>query len=136
MLRVPYRSPDPYLTDPCPRLQNASIAPIRFCKRTTPNHDKKQKHHHTVIYPRRTTTLSSTFAGSNQFCVNAIASLSYNRVCPQKSCGNSAQDRSVFGSEYFLNDRRIDGPEIQKRTYFLNDVRCGATIGSSMMSAG
>jgi hypothetical protein len=39
---------------------------------------QKQKHHHTVIDPRRSTTLtaSSTFAGSDQFCVNAIASLS------------------------------------------------------------
>jgi hypothetical protein len=46
---------------------------------------KKQKHRHTVIDPRRATTLtaSSTFAGSNQVCVNAIASLSYSRVRPR-----------------------------------------------------
>jgi hypothetical protein len=46
---------------------------------------QKQKHRHTVIGPRRATTLtaSSTFAETNQFCVNAIASLSYNRVRPR-----------------------------------------------------
>jgi hypothetical protein len=46
---------------------------------------QKQKHRHTVIDPRRATTLtaSSTFPGSDQFCVNAIASLSYNRVRPR-----------------------------------------------------
>jgi hypothetical protein len=50
-------------------------------KNATPNHSKK-KHRRTVIDPRRATTLtaSSTFAGSDQFCVNAIASLPYNRV--------------------------------------------------------
>jgi len=53
-------------------------------KNATPNHGKT-KESHTVIDPRRATTLtaSSTFAGSNQFCVNAIASLSYNRVRPR-----------------------------------------------------
>jgi hypothetical protein len=46
---------------------------------------QKQEHRHTVIDPHRATTLtaSSTFAGSNQVCVNAIASLSYNRVRPR-----------------------------------------------------
>jgi hypothetical protein len=46
---------------------------------------QKQKHRHTVIDPRRATTptASSIFAGSNQVCVNAIASLSYNKVRPR-----------------------------------------------------
>jgi hypothetical protein len=46
---------------------------------------QKQKQRQTVIDPRRASTLtaSSTFPGSDQFCVSAIASLSYNRVRPR-----------------------------------------------------
>jgi hypothetical protein len=93
----------------------AMIATIQFCEKTQRRTTAKTEapHRHD---PRRATTLtaSSTFAGSNQMCVNAIASLSYNRGRPRASCGSSVQDRSVFGAEYFLADRRIGGPEIQK----------------------
>jgi hypothetical protein len=46
---------------------------------------QKQKHRYAVVDPRRATTLtaSSAFAGSDQFCVNALASLSYSRVRPR-----------------------------------------------------
>jgi hypothetical protein len=83
ILRVPNRSPGPFLTDPMPpgfemRASRQSGSAKKAQRRTT----AKTKHRHTVIDPRRATTLtaSSTFAGSNQVCVNAIASLSYNRV--------------------------------------------------------
>jgi hypothetical protein len=79
MLRVPYRSPCPFWPTPCPGLRNASIAPIQFFKKPDAEPRQKQKHRHTVIDPRRATapTASSSF-GIHQFCVNAIASLSYN----------------------------------------------------------
>jgi hypothetical protein len=63
IFRVPYRLPGPILTDPMPPARHASIAPIRFCKKTQRRTTAKQKHRHTVIDPRRATplTASSTF---------------------------------------------------------------------------
>jgi hypothetical protein len=64
--------------------------------------------------PRDHSDASSTFAGAYQFYVNAIASVPYNRLRPHTYRGHSVEDRNVFGVEYFLTDRRIGGPEIQK----------------------
>ena len=88
---------------------------------------QKQRHRHTVIDRRRATTLtaSSTF-GINQFYVNAIASLSYNRVCPQTSCCYSIEDRSVFEAQYLLTDRRIgDSRDSKKNILFKRDPMRG-----------
>jgi hypothetical protein len=81
---------------------------------------QKQKHRHTVIDPRRATNLtaSSTFAGSDQFCVNAIAFFSYNRVLRRAYCVVSAQDRSFLAAELFRVDRRLCGSAIQKEHIF------------------
>jgi hypothetical protein len=140
ILRVPYRSPSPFLTDPMPPgfEMRASCQSDSAKKAARPNHGKNKSIATPSLIPSRATTrtASSTFAGSDQFYVNAIAYLSYNRVRPRTSCGNSVRDRSVVEPGYFLTDRRISGPEIQKRTYCLNDIRCGATIGSSLISAG
>ena len=137
----PGRGCSPCAPDCTGRLTVGMMSDLPMGKRGWPRRSRrtaaKQSIATSSLIPRRASTLtaSSTFAGSDQFCVNAIASLSYNRVRPRTSCGNSAQYRSVFGAKYFLNDRRIGGREIQKRTYCLNDIRCGATIGSSVISA-
>jgi hypothetical protein len=84
ILQVSYRPRGPFLINSMPRPRNASIAPIGSSKKGKAGPQQEQKHRHVVIDPRRATTLtaSSSFAESDQFCVNAIASVSYNRVRP------------------------------------------------------
>jgi hypothetical protein len=57
---------------------------------------------------------SSTLAGFDQMSRLRGTSLSYNRERQQTTCVIGEQHRSFGEAEYFLVDRRIGGPAIQK----------------------